>query len=142
MVHFSRGIWGRKRLAGKDELTVRFEVWKGESTTILSSLAVFKELLCRIGQEKNGIPHIPKIAEKKTNRYSIPDMPGDVEQMFPREKGNKKLKANTVSGGRNRIRKILDKTRFSILPPKLFRFVRLCWSEIVGSPVSGHVSVA
>ncbi|NXJ31513.1 RPGF6 factor, partial [Ciconia maguari] len=84
------------------------------------SLTVFKELLCRIGQEKNGIPHIPKIAEKKNNRYSIPDMPGDVEQMFPREKGNKKMKANTVSGGRNRIRKILDKTRFSILPPKLF----------------------
>lgn len=94
---------------------------------VVSSLAVFKELLCRIGQEKNGIPHIPKIAEKKNNRYSIPDMPGDVEQMFPREKGNKKLKANTVSGGRNRIRKILDKTRFSILPPKLFRCVGLSW---------------
>lgn len=83
---------------------------------------VFKELLSRIGQEKNGVPHIPKIAEKKNNRYSIPDIPGDVEQMFPREKGNKKIKANTVSGGRNRIKKILDKTRFSILPPKLFRY--------------------
>ncbi|XP_040503185.1 rap guanine nucleotide exchange factor 6 isoform X8 [Gallus gallus] len=90
------------------------------SITVKTNIFVFKELLCRIGQEKNGIPHIPKIAEKKNNRYSIPDMPGDVEQMFPREKGNKKLKANTVSGGRNRIRKILDKTRFSILPPKLF----------------------
>lgn len=95
----------------------------------VSLLTVFKELLCRIGQEKNGIPHIPKIAEKKNNRYSIPDMPGDVEQMFPREKGNKKMKANTVSGGRNRIRKILDKTRFSILPPKLFRCVKLFWSN-------------
>lgn len=83
---------------------------------------MFKELLSRIGQEKNGVPHIPKIAEKKNNRYSIPDIPGDVEQMFPREKGNKKMKANTVSGGRNRIKKILDKTRFSILPPKLFRY--------------------
>uniref|UniRef100_A0A8C0FR33 Rap guanine nucleotide exchange factor 6 n=1 Tax=Bubo bubo TaxID=30461 RepID=A0A8C0FR33_BUBBB len=90
------------------------------SITVKTNIFVFKELLCRIGQEKNGIPHIPKIAEKKNNRYSIPDMPGDMEQMFPREKGNKKLKANTVSGGRNRIRKILDKTRFSILPPKLF----------------------
>nr|XP_013801387.1 PREDICTED: rap guanine nucleotide exchange factor 6 isoform X4 [Apteryx mantelli mantelli] len=90
------------------------------SITVKTNIFVFKELLCRIGQEKNGIPHIPKIAEKKNNRYSIPDMPGDVEQMFPREKGNKKIKANTVSGGRNRIRKILDKTRFSILPPKLF----------------------
>lgn len=86
---------------------------------------VFKELLSRIGQEKNGVPHIPKIAEKKNNRYSIPDIPGDVEQMFPREKANKKMKANTVSGGRNRIKKILDKTRFSILPPKLFRYDKI-----------------
>ncbi|XP_062976793.1 rap guanine nucleotide exchange factor 6 isoform X11 [Elgaria multicarinata webbii] len=90
------------------------------SITAKTNIFVFKELLSRIGQEKNGVPHIPKIAEKKNNRYSIPDIPGDVEQMFPREKGNKKMKANTVSGGRNRIKKILDKTRFSILPPKLF----------------------
>ncbi|XP_060127662.1 rap guanine nucleotide exchange factor 6 isoform X5 [Zootoca vivipara] len=90
------------------------------SITVKTNIFVFKELLSRIGQEKNGVPHIPKIAEKKNNRYSIPDIPGDVEQMFPREKGNKKIKANTVSGGRNRIKKILDKTRFSILPPKLF----------------------
>ncbi|KAJ6667961.1 hypothetical protein lerEdw1_016282 [Lerista edwardsae] len=90
------------------------------SITVKTNIFVFKELLSRIGQEKNGVPHIPKIAEKKNNRYSIPDIPGDVEQMFPREKGNKKMKANTVSGGRNRIKKILDKTRFSILPPKLF----------------------
>nr|XP_020650128.1 rap guanine nucleotide exchange factor 6-like isoform X6 [Pogona vitticeps] len=90
------------------------------SITVKTNIFVFKELLNRIGQEKNGIPHIPKIAEKKNNRYSIPDIPGDVEQMFPREKGTKKMKANTVSGGRNRIKKILDKTRFSILPPKLF----------------------
>ncbi|XP_074865415.1 rap guanine nucleotide exchange factor 6 isoform X2 [Carettochelys insculpta] len=90
------------------------------SITVKTNIFVFKELLSRIGQEKNGIPHIPKIAEKKSNRYSIPDMPGDMEQIFPCEKGNKKIKANTVSGGRNRIRKILDKTRFSILPPKLF----------------------
>nr|XP_056710261.1 rap guanine nucleotide exchange factor 6 isoform X4 [Euleptes europaea] len=90
------------------------------SITVKTNIFVFKELLSRIGQEKNGVPHIPKIAEKKNNRYSIPDIPGDVEQMFPREKGSKKIKANTVSGGRNRIKKILDKTRFSILPPKLF----------------------
>ncbi|XP_075756474.1 rap guanine nucleotide exchange factor 6 isoform X2 [Pelodiscus sinensis] len=90
------------------------------SITVKTNIFVFKELLSRLGQEKNGVPHIPKIAEKKSNRYSIPDMPGDMEQIFPCEKGNKKIKANTVSGGRNRIRKILDKTRFSILPPKLF----------------------
>ncbi|XP_007473468.1 rap guanine nucleotide exchange factor 6 isoform X2 [Monodelphis domestica] len=90
------------------------------SLTIKTNIFVFKELISRTKQEKNGVPHIPKIAEKKSNRYSIPDMPGDMEQIFPQEKGNKKIKANTVSGGRNKIRKILDKTRFSILPPKLF----------------------
>ncbi|XP_028906102.1 rap guanine nucleotide exchange factor 6 isoform X4 [Ornithorhynchus anatinus] len=90
------------------------------SLTVKTNIFVFKELLSRTGLEKNGVPHIPKIAEKKSNRYSIPDMSGEMEQMFPREKGNKKIKANTVSGGRNKIRKILDKTRFSILPPKLF----------------------
>nr|XP_015204990.1 PREDICTED: rap guanine nucleotide exchange factor 6 isoform X4 [Lepisosteus oculatus] len=92
------------------------------SITVKTNIFVFKELLSRIVHEKkNGIPHIPKIQEKKGNRYSIPDLPGDMEQMFPTEKGNKKIKANTVSGGRNKIRKILDKTRFSILPPKPFR---------------------
>ncbi|XP_031808936.1 rap guanine nucleotide exchange factor 6 isoform X13 [Sarcophilus harrisii] len=91
------------------------------SLTIKTNIFVFKELINRTKQDKNGIPHIPKIAEKKSNRYSIPDMPGDMEHMFPQEKGNKKIKANTVSVGRNKIRKILDKTRFSILPPKLFR---------------------
>ncbi|KAM9060784.1 rap guanine nucleotide exchange factor 6 isoform X11 [Sarcophilus harrisii] len=90
------------------------------SLTIKTNIFVFKELINRTKQDKNGIPHIPKIAEKKSNRYSIPDMPGDMEHMFPQEKGNKKIKANTVSVGRNKIRKILDKTRFSILPPKLF----------------------
>ncbi|XP_069508634.1 rap guanine nucleotide exchange factor 6 isoform X3 [Ambystoma mexicanum] len=92
------------------------------SITVKTNIFVFKELLSRIAQEKkNGGPHIPKIGEKKSNRFSIPDLPADMEQMFPCEKTNKKIKANTVSGGRNRIRKILDKTRFSILPPKPFR---------------------
>ncbi|XP_078509264.1 rap guanine nucleotide exchange factor 6 isoform X2 [Lissotriton helveticus] len=91
------------------------------SITVKTNIFVFKELLSRTAQEKkNGGPHIPKIAEKKSNRFSIPDLPADMEQMFPCEKTNKKIKANTVSGGRNRIRKILDKTRFSILPPKPF----------------------
>lgn len=90
-----------------------------EMTSLFIS-TVFKELLSRTEQEKSGVPHIPKIAEKKSNRHSIQDMPGDIEQTS-QERGNKKVKANTVSGGRNKIRKILDKTRFSILPPKLFR---------------------
>uniref|UniRef100_A0A8C5R2D6 Rap guanine nucleotide exchange factor 6 n=1 Tax=Leptobrachium leishanense TaxID=445787 RepID=A0A8C5R2D6_9ANUR len=89
------------------------------SLTVKTNIFVFKELLSRILHErKNGVPHIPKIADKKNNRYSIPDLPVDIEHIFPLEKRNKKMKANTVSGGRNRIRKILDKTRFSILPPK------------------------
>ncbi|XP_041121713.1 rap guanine nucleotide exchange factor 6-like isoform X13 [Polyodon spathula] len=85
--------------------------------TVKTNIFVFKDQLSRITHEKNGIPHIPKIQEKKANRYSIPDLPLDVEHMFPNEKGNKKIKASTVSGGRNKIRKILG---FSILPPKPF----------------------
>ncbi|XP_031427315.1 rap guanine nucleotide exchange factor 6 isoform X3 [Clupea harengus] len=89
------------------------------SLTVKTNIFVFKELLSRIIHEKkNGGPHIPKIQEKKGNRFSIPDLPGDME--FPTEKSHKKLKANTVSGGRNKIRKMLEKTRFSILPPKPF----------------------
>lgn len=91
------------------------------SRLILSVRPVFKELLSRIVHEKkNGAPHIPKIQEKKGNRFSIPDLPGDME--FPSDhKSTRKMKANTVSGGRNKIRKMLEKTRFSILPPKPFR---------------------
>ncbi|XP_034746679.1 rap guanine nucleotide exchange factor 6 isoform X5 [Etheostoma cragini] len=91
------------------------------SLTAKTNIFVFKELLSRIVHEKkNGGPHIPKIQEKKGNRFSIPDLPGDME--FPTDhKSTRKLKANTVSGGRNKIRKMLEKTRFSILPPKPFR---------------------
>uniref|UniRef100_A0A8C8FYW9 Rap guanine nucleotide exchange factor 6 n=1 Tax=Oncorhynchus tshawytscha TaxID=74940 RepID=A0A8C8FYW9_ONCTS len=90
------------------------------SLTVKTNIFVFKELLSRIVHEKmNRGPHIPKIQEKKSNRFSIPDLPGDME--FPTDhKATKKMKANTVSGGRNKIRKMLEKTRFSILPPKPF----------------------
>ncbi|XP_070700202.1 rap guanine nucleotide exchange factor 6-like isoform X5 [Pempheris klunzingeri] len=90
------------------------------SLTVKTNIFVFKELLSRIVHEKkNGGPHIPKIQEKKGNRFSIPDLPGDME--FPTDhKSTRKMKANTVSGGRNKIRKMLEKTRFSILPPKPF----------------------
>ncbi|XP_077963127.1 rap guanine nucleotide exchange factor 6 isoform X5 [Gasterosteus aculeatus] len=90
------------------------------SLTAKTNIFVFKELLSRIVHEKkNGAPHIPKIQEKKGNRFSIPDLPGDME--FPSDhKSTRKMKANTVSGGRNKIRKMLEKTRFSILPPKPF----------------------
>ncbi|XP_048639129.1 rap guanine nucleotide exchange factor 6 isoform X1 [Marmota marmota marmota] len=108
--------------------------------TVKTNIFVFKELLSRIEQEKYGVPHIPKIAEKKSNRHSIQDVPGDIEQTS-QEKGNKKVKANTVSGGRNKIRKILDKTRFSILPPKLFSDGGLSQSQddsIVGTRHCRH----
>uniref|UniRef100_A0A8C3YD47 Rap guanine nucleotide exchange factor 6 n=1 Tax=Catagonus wagneri TaxID=51154 RepID=A0A8C3YD47_9CETA len=108
--------------------------------TVKTNIFVFKELLSRTEQEKSGIPHIPKIAEKKSNRHSIQDVPGDIEQTS-QEKGNKKMKANTVSGGRNKIRKILDKTRFSILPPKLFSDGGLSQSQddsIVGTRHCRH----
>ncbi|XP_029303971.1 rap guanine nucleotide exchange factor 6 isoform X2 [Cottoperca gobio] len=90
------------------------------SLTAKTNIFVFKELLSRIVHEKkNGGPHIPKIQEKKGNRFSIPNLHGDVE--FPTDhKSTRKMKANTVSGGRNKIRKMLEKTRFSILPPKPF----------------------
>uniref|UniRef100_G3QCJ1 Rap guanine nucleotide exchange factor (GEF) 6 n=1 Tax=Gasterosteus aculeatus aculeatus TaxID=481459 RepID=G3QCJ1_GASAC len=90
------------------------------SLTAKTNIFVFKELLSRVVHEKkNGAPHIPKIQEKKGNRFSIPDLPGDME--FPSDhKSTRKMKANTVSGGRNKIRKMLEKTRFSILPPKPF----------------------
>ncbi|XP_057347172.1 rap guanine nucleotide exchange factor 6 isoform X2 [Manis pentadactyla] len=108
--------------------------------TVKTNIFVFKELLSRTEQEKSGVPHIPKIAEKKSNRHSIQDMPGDIEQTS-QERGNKKVKANTVSGGRNKIRKILDKTRFSILPPKLFSDGGLSQSQddsIVGTRHCRH----
>ncbi|XP_069932182.1 rap guanine nucleotide exchange factor 6 isoform X7 [Oryctolagus cuniculus] len=108
--------------------------------TVKTNIFVFKELLSRTEQEKSGIPHIPKIAEKKSNRHSIQDVPGDIEQTS-QEKGSKKVKANTVSGGRNKIRKILDKTRFSILPPKLFSDGGLSQSQddsIVGTRHCRH----
>ncbi|XP_054481228.1 LOW QUALITY PROTEIN: rap guanine nucleotide exchange factor 6 [Anoplopoma fimbria] len=90
------------------------------SLTAKTNIFVFKELLSRIVHEKkNGGPHIPKIQEKKGNRFSIPDLPGDME-FASDHKSTRKMKANTVSGGRNKIRKMLEKTRFSILPPKPF----------------------
>lgn len=96
---------------------------------------MFKELLARPDQEhehdgedepdrKNGAPHIPKIGDmKKASRYSIPDLAVDVEQVMGLEKVSKKGKANTV-GGRNKLKKIFDKTLTSILPPKPYKSVQ------------------
>lgn len=93
---------------------------------------VFKELLTRpehdhdldVEEEhdrKNGAPHLPKIGDiKKASRYSIPDLAVDVEQVMGLEKVSKKGKANTV-GGRNKLKKIFDKTLTSILPPKPYK---------------------
>ncbi|XP_021180646.2 rap guanine nucleotide exchange factor 6 isoform X2 [Fundulus heteroclitus] len=111
------------------------------SLTVKTNIFVFKELLSRMMHEKkNGGPHIPKIQEKKGNRFSIADLPGDIE--FPTDsKSTRKMKANTVSGGRNKIRKMLEKTRFSILPPKPFSDGGLGQSQddsIVGTKQCRH----
>ncbi|XP_062868307.1 rap guanine nucleotide exchange factor 6 isoform X3 [Trichomycterus rosablanca] len=90
------------------------------SLTVKTNIFVFKELQNRVRLEKkSGGPHIPKILEKKGNRFSIAELPGDIE--LPTDnKSHRKMKANTVSSGRSKIRKMLEKTRFSILPPKTF----------------------
>lgn len=99
---------------------------------ILLSL-VFKELLTRPEHDhdldaeeehdrKNSAPHLPKIGDiKKVSRYSIPDLAVDVEQVMGLEKASKKGKTNTV-GGRNKLKKIFDKTLTSILPPKPYKY--------------------
>ncbi|XP_056625100.1 rap guanine nucleotide exchange factor 2 isoform X9 [Triplophysa dalaica] len=134
------------------------------SITVKTNLLVFKELLARPDQDqehdpeedldrKNGAPHIPKIGDiKKPSRYSIPDLAVDVEQVMSLEKASKKGKANTV-GGRNKLKKIFDKTLTSILPPKPYNDVGVGQSQddsIVGLkqskqippalPVSGNLS--
>ncbi|CAM4672860.1 unnamed protein product [Leuciscus chuanchicus] len=111
------------------------------SLTVKTNIFVFKELQNRVRHEKkNGVPHIPKIQERRSNRFSIPDLPGDME--FPSDsKSRKKMKANTVSGGRNKIRKMLEKTRFSILPPKPFSDSGLSQSQddsMVGTKQCRH----
>ncbi|TKS72042.1 Rap guanine nucleotide exchange factor 2 [Collichthys lucidus] len=134
------------------------------SITVKTNLLVFKELLTRpehdhdldVEEEhdrKNGAPHLPKIGDiKKASRYSIPDLAVDVEQVMGLEKVSKKAKTNTV-GGRNKLKKIFDKTLTSILPPKPYNDICVGQSQddsIVGMkqskqippplPVSGNLS--
>ncbi|XP_060935036.1 rap guanine nucleotide exchange factor 2 isoform X2 [Limanda limanda] len=134
------------------------------SITVKTNLLVFKDLLTRPehdhdldGEEehdrKNGAPHLPKIGDiKKASRYSIPDLAVDVEQVMGLEKVSKKAKTNSV-GGRNKLKKIFDKTLTSILPPKPYNDVCVGQSQddsIVGMkqskqiapalPVSGNLS--
>ncbi|NWU92461.1 RPGF2 factor, partial [Upupa epops] len=114
--------------------------------TVKTNLFVFKELLTRLSEEKrNGAPHLPKIGDiKKASRYSIPDLAVDVEQVIGLEKVNKKSKANTV-GGRNKLKKILDKTRISILPQKPYNDIGIGQSQddsIVGLRQTKHIPPA
>nr|XP_046262908.1 rap guanine nucleotide exchange factor 2 isoform X14 [Scatophagus argus] len=134
------------------------------SITVKTNLLVFKELLTRPEHDhdldaeeehdrKNGAPHLPKIGDiKKASRYSIPDLAVDVEQVMGLEKVSKKAKTNSV-GGRNKLKKIFDKTLTSILPPKPYNDVCVGQSQddsIVGMkqskqippplPVSGNLS--
>ncbi|MBZ3879309.1 Rap guanine nucleotide exchange factor 2 [Sciurus carolinensis] len=68
----------------------------------------------------DGAPHLPKIGDtEKASGYSIPDLAVDVEQVAGLGNANKKSKANTV-GGRNKLKKRLDKTRI-ILPQKPYK---------------------
>ncbi|XP_043917992.1 rap guanine nucleotide exchange factor 2 isoform X3 [Protopterus annectens] len=113
------------------------------SITVKTNLFVFKELLAKLSEDKrNGAPHLPKIGDiKKSSRYSIPDLAVDVEQVIGLEKVNKKGKANTV-GGRNKLKKILDKTRISILPQKPYNDIGIGQSQddsIVGLRPSKHI---
>ncbi|XP_027030175.1 rap guanine nucleotide exchange factor 2 isoform X2 [Tachysurus fulvidraco] len=88
------------------------------SMSVKTNLLVFKELVARMAEElKNGVPHLPKIGDgKKSPRYSVPDLGVDAG-FVSQEKVSKKAKAHTM-GGRNKLMKILDKTRISILPQK------------------------
>uniref|UniRef100_A0A673YM85 Rap guanine nucleotide exchange factor 2 n=1 Tax=Salmo trutta TaxID=8032 RepID=A0A673YM85_SALTR len=114
------------------------------SISVKTNLLVFKELLDPPEVErKNGAPaHLPKIGDiKKGSRYSIPDLAVDVEQVMGLEKASKKAKANTV-GGRNKLKKIFDKTLTSILPPKPYNDVGVGQSQddsIVGLKQSKQI---
>ncbi|KAG8592550.1 hypothetical protein GDO81_000536 [Engystomops pustulosus] len=128
------------------QLTKAMEILKNNthlSITVKTNLFVFKELLARMLEEKrNSAPHLPKIGDiKKASRYSIPDLAVDVEQVIGLEKVSKKGKANTV-GGRNKLKKILDKTRISILPQKPYNDIGIGQSQddsIVGLRQTKHM---
>uniref|UniRef100_A0A8C0WXS7 Rap guanine nucleotide exchange factor 2 n=1 Tax=Castor canadensis TaxID=51338 RepID=A0A8C0WXS7_CASCN len=96
------------------------------SITVKTNLFVFKELLTRLSEEKRN------------------DLAVDVEQVIGLEKVNKKSKANTV-GGRNKLKKILDKTRISILPQKPYNDIGIGQSQddsIVGLRQTKHIPAA
>ncbi|KAE8630027.1 hypothetical protein XENTR_v10000671 [Xenopus tropicalis] len=128
------------------QLTKALEILRNNthlSLTVKTNLFVFKELLARMLEEKrNSAPHLPKIGDiKKASRYSIPDLAVDVEQVIGLEKVSKKGKANTV-GGRNKLKKILDKTRISILPQKPYNDIGIGQSQddsIVGLRQTKHM---
>ncbi|KTF83361.1 hypothetical protein cypCar_00017055 [Cyprinus carpio] len=106
------------------QLSKATEILKNNTQLCMSvktNLLVFKELVARLAEErKNGIPHLPKIGDgKKNSRYSVPEL-GAGSDLIGQEKVSKKVKAHTM-GGRNKLMKILDKTRMSILPQKPYR---------------------
>uniref|UniRef100_A0A3B3C641 Rap guanine nucleotide exchange factor 2 n=1 Tax=Oryzias melastigma TaxID=30732 RepID=A0A3B3C641_ORYME len=123
------------------------------SSSVLSLVVEIFNLFIDDHDRKNGAPHQPKIGDiKKASRHSIPDLAVDVEQVMGLEKASKKAKANTV-GGRNKLKKIFDKTLTSILPPKPYNDVCVGQSQddsILGMkqskqippalPVSGNLS--
>ncbi|MBZ3884883.1 Rap guanine nucleotide exchange factor 2 [Sciurus carolinensis] len=118
---------------------------KGFGIFVNSVDSVFKKLLTRLSEEKrDGAPHLPKIGDtEKASGYSIPDLAVDVEQVAGLEKVNKKSKANTV-GGRNKLKKMLDKTRV-ILPQKPYNDIGIGPSQDdsrVGLRQTEHIPTA
>uniref|UniRef100_A0A4W4F7I7 RA-GEF-1 n=1 Tax=Electrophorus electricus TaxID=8005 RepID=A0A4W4F7I7_ELEEL len=110
------------------------------SMNVKTNLLVFKELVTRIAEErKNGVPHLPKIGDgKKSSRYSVPEL-GVTPGVISQEKVSKKVKAHTV-GGRNKLMKILDKTRITILPQKPYRYLTHTKQGPPTMPVSSNLS--
>lgn len=116
--HFILFFWSREQKKKTQFAIVAFShVW-----ILIIFASVFKELQnCVRHDKKNIAPHFFKCHEKKGNRFSIAELPGEME--LPTDcKTHKKIKAHTVSVGRYKIHNMLEKTRFSILPPKPFRY--------------------
>ncbi|XP_076151595.1 rap guanine nucleotide exchange factor 2 isoform X1 [Alosa pseudoharengus] len=123
-------------------LSKAMEILKGQlqlTMSVKTNLLVFKELVSRVLEERrSGVPHLPKIGDARKNRLSVPDLAVTLGG-GGQEKVNRKAKAHTV-GGRNKLLKILDKTRISILPQKPYSVGQSQDDSIVGMKQSKHVS--
>ncbi|XP_042559067.1 rap guanine nucleotide exchange factor 2 isoform X5 [Clupea harengus] len=123
-------------------LSKAMEILKGQlqlTMSVKTNLLVFKELVSRVLEERrSGVPHLPKIGDSRKNRLSVPDLAVTLGG-GGQEKVNRKAKAHTV-GGRNKLLKILDKTRISILPQKPYSVGQSQDDSMVGLKQSKHSS--